>query len=215
MFVYAALGDSITYGQDASSVCRTYPSRIISLLKSHGVRARRIVFARSGWTSADLAEHLYEEPGFLHDTNAVSLWIGGDDLIRYGLSLLQHSGDRMEDTILQYRKRLDLIIGFIRGNGPRHIVCCTQYNPFPSSRIAVKAIRILNQAIMESASSKQCLVARVDRWFAGKESRLIWGYRSGDITDISGGFPPIHPNDNGHEIIASELFPLIYSSKDR
>jgi lysophospholipase L1-like esterase len=214
VFVYAALGDSITFGQNASSAEKTYHGRIISSLHAQGIQAKRIVLARPGWTSADLAEALHTDPYPLRFVTAVSVWIGGDDLIRYGLSALQRSGN-MEEMFRQFTRRLDAILGFIRAMGSCHIVCCTQYNPFPNSWIAAQAIGMLNQAIAASAAKYGCLVARVDQWFSGSEPHLIYGYRSGTIEEAYRGFAAVHPNDRGHQVIAAGLFPLVHSRSYR
>jgi lysophospholipase L1-like esterase len=215
VFVYAALGDSITFGQNASSIEKTYPSRIISSLYAQGVQAKRIVLARPGWTSADLAEAIHTDPYPLRFINTVSVWIGGDDLIRYGLPALQRSGKSMEGMFHQFGRRLDAVLGFLRATGVHTIICCTQYNPFPNSLIAVQAIGRLNQAIAESAVKNGCLVARVDQWFSGSEPHLIDGYRSGNIEEALRGFAAVHPNDQGHQVIAAGLFPIVYSQSRR
>jgi lysophospholipase L1-like esterase len=215
MFVYAALGDSITYGQNASSVERTYPCRVISMLNSKGIQAKQIVIARPGWTSADLAEALDIDPYPLRFAKTVSVWVGGDDLIRYGLQLLQDPGKSIEGMIYQYERRLGAMLSFIRAMGPCDVICCTQYNPFPNSPIAVKGIGMLNRAITGAASKTGCRVARADLWFSGNEPRLIDGYRSGNIKEIYLGSKAVHPNDNGHSVIATGLFPLIYSERMR
>jgi hypothetical protein len=64
--------------------------------------------------------------------------------------------------------------------------------------------------ITASATTNHCLVARVDRWFSGNEHRLIDGYRDGRAEDALRGFAAVHPNDQGHEVIAKGLFSSIY-----
>lgn len=213
MFVYAALGDSITFGQNASSVRRTYPCRVVSMLNSKGMQAKRIVLARPGWTSADLADALVMDPYPLRLAQTVTVWIGGVDLIHSGLQLLQDSGKPIEGMIQQYERRLGGILRCIRRMGAYDVVCCTQYNPFPGSAVAVQAIGALNQAILGTAAGNGCRVARVDEWFAGNEPRLIDGYRSGKVEEVMLGSTAVHPNDNGHSVIAEGLFPFVYSGK--
>ncbi|MDB4868646.1 MAG: Lysophospholipase [Cohnella sp.] len=210
MINYIALGDSITYGQSASSSSRAYPSRVTSMLKLKGIQAKKIVFAQPSWTSADLAEEINTDPSFLSCAKVVTVLIGGNDLIHYGLSSLREPAAPILGMINRYKRRLDIILGLVRIMGVKHIICCTQYNPFPNSVIAVDAIRIMNQQITASAITNRCLVARVDRWFSGNEHSLIYGYRGGHAEEALHGFAAVHPNDQGHEVIATGLFSSIY-----
>jgi lysophospholipase L1-like esterase len=210
MISYIALGDSITYGQNASSSCRAYPSRVTSMLKLKGIEAKRIVLAQPSWTSADLAEVIYTDPSLLSCAKVVTVWIGGNDLIHYGLSSLREPAAPILGMMNRYKRRLDIILGLVRLMGVKYIICCTQYNPFPNSAIAVDAIRVMNQLVTASATTNRCLVARVDRWFSGHEHNLIYGYRGGYAEDALRGFAAIHPNDQGHEVIATGLFSSIY-----
>jgi lysophospholipase L1-like esterase len=210
MINYVALGDSITFGQNASSSSRAFPSRVTSMLKLKGMQAKRIVLAQPNWTSADLAEEIYTDPSLVSWAKVVTVWIGGNDLIHYGLSSLQEPATPILGMMNRYKKRLDIILEMVRILGVKHIICCTQYNPFPNSVIAVDAIHLLNQQIIASSTTNRCLVARVDRWFSGNENSLIYGYRGGHAEDALRGFSAVHPNDQGHEVIASGLFSTIY-----
>ncbi|MCZ8516338.1 SGNH/GDSL hydrolase family protein [Paenibacillus filicis] len=215
MYVYAALGDSITYGQNASSIGKTFPYRLTSMMRAKGVEARRMVLARPGWTSADLAEAIHADPYPLRFAAAATVWIGGDDLIHAALQMLQGSGGSVDGMLRQYQRMLGLILKSVRSLGVADVICCTQYNPFPNSPIAVQGIQLLNQAILRTASGAGCRVARADQWFAGNESRLIDGYRSGDLQEVNRGSQAVHPNDSGHSVIASGLFPFLYSVRKR
>jgi hypothetical protein len=126
------------------------------------------------------------------------------------LSSLREPATPILGMMNQYKRRLDIILGLVRIMGVKHIICCTQYNPFPNSVIAVDAIRIMNQVITASAKTNRCLVARVDRWFFGNEHSLIYGYRGGHAEDALRGLVAVHPNDLGHEVIATGLFSSIY-----
>jgi lysophospholipase L1-like esterase len=210
MLNYIALGDSITFGQNASSSCKAYPSRVTTMLNLKEIQTKLIVLAQPGWTSADLVEEIYTDPSPLSCAKVVTVWIGGNDLIHYGLSSLRQPAAPILGMMNRYKKRLDMILGMIRTMGVKHIICCTQYNPFPNSVIAVDAIRAMNQLITASAATNRCLVARVDRWFSGNEQSLIDGYRGGHAEDALRGFAAVHPNDQGHKIIATGLFSSIY-----
>lgn len=210
MISYIALGDSITFGQQASSSCKAYPSRVTSMLKLKGIQAKRFVIAQPSWTSADLAEEIYADPSRLSCAKVVTVWIGGNDLIHFALSSLREPATPILEMMNRFKRRLDIILGLVRIMGVKHIICCTQYNPFPNSVIAVDAIRTMNQLITASAKTNCCLVARVDRWFSGNEHSLIYGYRGGHAEDALRGFAAVHPNDQGHEVIAKGLFSSIY-----
>ncbi|KIL34413.1 hypothetical protein SD71_20580 [Cohnella kolymensis] len=196
MLNYLALGDSITYGQNASSSSRAYPSRVTAMLRLKGIQAKLRVLAQPSWTSSDLAEEIYTDPSLLSSANVITVWIGGNDLI--------------QGMMNRFKRRLDMILGMARIMGVKHIVCCTQYNPFPNSAIAVNTIGSMNQVIIASATTNRCLVAQVDRWVSGNEHRLIDGYKGGHAEDALRGFAPVHPNDQGHELIATRLFSSIY-----
>jgi lysophospholipase L1-like esterase len=210
MIHYIALGDSITFGQQASSSCKAYPSRVSSMLKLKGIQVKPIVLAQPSWTSADLAEEIYTDPSLLGCAQVVTVWIGGNDLIHYGLLSLREAATPIQGMMNRYKRTLDTILGMVRIMGVKHIICCTQYNPFPNSVIAVNAISLMNQLIISSATTNRCLVARVDRWISGNEHSLIYGYRGGHAEDALRGFAAVHPNDQGHEVIAAGLTPSIY-----
>jgi lysophospholipase L1-like esterase len=180
------------------------------MLKLNGIQAKRIVIAQPSWTSTDLAEEICSDPSLLSCAQVVTVWIGGNDLIHYGLSLLREPATPILGMMNRYKRRLDIILKLVRIMGVKHIICCTQYNPYPNSVIAVDAIRILNQTITASAITNRCLVARVDQWFSGNEHSLIYGYRGGHAEEALHGFTAVHPNDQGHEVIATGLFSSIY-----
>ncbi|PZE20935.1 SGNH/GDSL hydrolase family protein [Paenibacillus xerothermodurans] len=215
MLGYAALGDSITYGLNASAADRAYHSRVVSMLAAKGVKAKRTVLARPGWTSADLAEALSVDPGRLRAASTVSVWIGGVDLIHAGVDALQGVGISVEARMHQYSRRLAAILQMIRTIGSFDVICCTQYNPYPNSPLAVQGVSMLNQEIQKQAERVGCRIAPVDQWFAGQEARLIDGYRSGTVEEVYRGITAVHPNEKGHAVIAAGLFPLVYAGMVR
>jgi lysophospholipase L1-like esterase len=181
------------------------------MLRLKGIQVNHpIVIAHPSWTSADLAEELYSDPSTLNCAKVVTVWIGGNDLIQYGLSSLREPATPILEMMNRFKRRFDMILGLVRKMGAKHIICCTQYNPFPNSAIAVDAIGTLNQLITSSAATNRCLVARVDRWFSGNENSLIYGYRGGKVEEVLSGSTAVHPNDKGHEVIASGLLSSIY-----
>jgi lysophospholipase L1-like esterase len=181
------------------------------MLRLKGIQVNHpIVIAHPSWTSADLAEELYSDPSTLNCAKVVTVWIGGNDLIQYGLSSLREPATPILEMMNRFKRRFDMILGLVRKMGAKHIICCTQYNPFPNSAIAADAIGTLNQLITSSAATNRCLVARMDRWFSGNENSLIYGYRGGKVEEVLSGSTAVHPNDKGHEVIASGLLSSIY-----
>jgi lysophospholipase L1-like esterase len=209
MFVYTALGDSITAGQSASSVAFAYPNLIISNLKQ--TQPRLYVLARSGWTSSVLMDAMInQEPEYLQRSNTISIWIGGDDLIKAGLAILNGSSPNIfQTTLFQYQSNLSSMVRELRTISNARIVICTQYNPFPNNPIAVNSINSLNQITRNVAKQSGATLADTYRLFEGRQSMLIKGYKTGRYEDALRGSPPIHPNNKGHAAIAGFLSPFI------
>lgn len=213
MFRYTALGDSITYGQDASSSVLAYPRLTAAKARAAGGRASAVVLARSGWTSRDLADTVVDDPSPLHGSSAVSIWIGGNDLVMTGLAYLNSPNIALfQAAVIRYERNLQVILHVIARFRPARIVCCTQYNPFPQSTEAAAGISQLNGATLRAAKRAGVRVAPVHTWFAGREAGLIHGYRTGRLEEAISGKAPIHPNDDGHRLIAENLFPYVYKS---
>lgn len=215
MYTYTALGDSITAGYSATSPCLAYPSRIIEMLRSRRSNAIGEILAEAGWTSADLRSAVFEAGiGPLVSANAISVWVGGDDLVDAALGMLHSGGLRSARTVIpatlkHYGVDLATMIAGIRKVSKARLVVCTQYNPFPNSPVAVEAINALNTVTAEVAQKTGCLVAPVHEWFAGRQAALIAGYRTGRIEDMLRGSTAVHPNNRGHNVIATNLLPLV------
>lgn len=211
MAVYTALGNSVTFGEGASSPGRAYPSLVVCLLRSSGVPAVGQVFAQPGWTSADLAAAVLDDAADpIRHSTAVSILIGGNDLIAAGLAALRGaSGARLASTLASYKRNLSVIVAAIHRWSRARIICCTVYNPFPNTPLAAQSVNELNRIIEHTAQSRRVSIAPVHAWFEGKEEALIAGYRTGKIEDALRGTPPIHPNDRGHRLIAEGLLPFV------
>ncbi|MCC3374510.1 SGNH/GDSL hydrolase family protein [Cohnella sp. REN36] len=211
MFVYTALGDSITRGVGATCPAHAYPRQLAGMLRSRRKRACSQVVARSGWTSTDLLRALGDiDPIRLRNSTATSIWIGADNLVLAGLSMLGGADKRViPDTLARYQRDLSVILKWIRSVSPTPIVLCTQYNPFPKSAIAAEAIAALNSVTQQAAGQHRVALAPTHRWFEGRQPELIAGYRSGRLEDAQGGSLPVHPNDLGHRVIAQGLLPLM------
>ena len=214
MYRYTALGDSITAGYSATAPAFAYPSRVVRLLGAT-TPAVGEVLAEPGWTSADLETAvLSNSPVPLSAANGISIWVGGDDLIQTALQSLQSgrlSSARtlMPGTLRHYGRDIGTLVGAIRRVSKARLVLCTQYNPFPNSPAATEAIAGLNSVTQAVAQRTGAVLAPVHEWFAGNQANLIRGYRTGRIEDVLHGHPAVHPNNRGHEVIATNLAPLL------
>lgn len=202
------MGDSIAYGECASAPSRAYP-----LVAARAIAAERhtavdtCVIAQPGWTSWNLAQAVSADPAAFTGADVALMFVGGDDLIQAGLATLNGGRLRRQlaEAYARYARNFDRIAGACQRQGIP-LVCCTLYNPFPRSPIAVAAVSGLNQVIVQRAMARGIPVAPVDAWFAGREPLVIAGYRSGRLEDIlRGGEAPVHPNDLGHRLIGLGL----------
>ncbi|MNJ52438.1 Spore germination lipase LipC [compost metagenome] len=214
--IYTALGDSITFGENASSFARAYPRVAVSMINASGSRKiAGYVLARPGWTTYDLLDAaVWQGSSVISRSAVVSIWIGGVDLANAALSSLRSKQalDAIQ-IVTRYKRNLHAILTQVKHSSHARIICCTQYNPFPNSPLSVKAIDGLNQATKEVAQHHCAKIVPVHTWFEGKQGDLIYGYRKGKIEDALSGFLPIHPNDRGHQVIAKGLAPYLVAGK--
>lgn len=218
MFVYTALGDSITFGENAKSPCLAYPSRVVSTLARtmRGEGATGGVLAEPGWTASTLRGAVLENSStYLRQSDAISIFIGGDDLARAGIAISRGAKKTVIAAALKnYELNLTRLVEEIRSVSRASIILCTQYNPFPNSPLAVEGIAALNTATQTVAEAMHCIVAPVHLWFEGRVGTLISGYHTGRLENVlTSAHLPIHPNDSGHAVIATGLLPLIGRSR--
>ncbi|WP_040950552.1 SGNH/GDSL hydrolase family protein [Gorillibacterium massiliense] len=211
--IYLALGDSITFGENASSLRNAYPQLAISALNSSSCKATGHVLAKPGWTSEDLLDAVvWQSVPLISHASVVSIWIGGVDLAVVALSSFRNQLPLSPTQIAaNYRRNVRNIITFIKNESRARILICTQYNPFPNSPLAAEGIGQLNRVTNELARSCGAMTVPVHAWFEGKQAELIYGYQKGKIEDALSGFLPIHPNDRGHRVIAEGLLPYLAS----
>ncbi|GAX90210.1 SGNH/GDSL hydrolase family protein [Effusibacillus lacus] len=215
MIFYTALGDSITAGKGTSSPHFTYPNLITADLRTRSIKAQRFIIARNGWTSKSLLSAVRSGfPAPLHRASTISVWIGGNDIRWAGFSVVQGAPRNSLQRVLSiYESNLNSLLATIRRLSRAQLVLCTQYNPFPHSPLAIDAVSQLNDTITKMADLHHALLAPTHKWFAGLEPRLIAGYRTGRLEDAMRNFPfgpyPIHPNDEGHRVIARNLVPYV------
>ncbi|UHA75163.1 SGNH/GDSL hydrolase family protein [Paenibacillus sp. 481] len=208
---YTALGDSITFGENASSMENAYPQLLVSTLNACSYRVSGCVLARPGWTSSDLLRAMkWRGSSIIRHSNVVTIWIGGVDLANAALYALRTQQPLpVQQVATTYSRNMHTIITRIKKESCSRIIICTQYNPFPNSPLAIEAIARLNYLTSEIARSCNVILAPVHTWFEGKQAYLIYGYRNGVIEDAMSGFLPIHPNDQGHRVIATGLTPYL------
>jgi len=209
--IYTALGDSITFGENASSWARAYPQLAVSALNSDTRKVRGFVLAKPGWNSGQLLDAvIWNGSSMICRSSVVSVWIGGVDLANAALASLRTKKPLAAKQIIgSYRRNLSGIFIQIKKGSHARIVCCTQYNPFPNSPLAVEAIGQLNYTINELASRYGVTVVPTHNWFEGKQANLIHGYQHGKMEDALSGSLPIHPNDQGHRVIANGIAPYL------
>lgn len=224
--LYVALGDSITAGEVASSPAKAYPSLVVqglyqraATVGGQNARGRAQVFqnavlAEPGWTSQALLTVVREQsPSVLANARAISVFIGGDNLVAASLAMLRGAGaGTLKTSLVTYGQSLRVLITAIHQVSRAQVIVCTQYNPFPNSPIAVEGISALNEVITHTAASCGATVAPVHAWFEGNQPRWIGGYRTGTLRDALTGEAPVHPNNRGHRAIAAGLVPLIQIS---
>jgi len=211
--IYTALGDSITYGESASSIDKAYPQLALASPSTSCRRTAGHVLARPGWSSSQLLRAvIWRGTPLIRSSTVVSLWIGGVDLA-YAALYSVRSGIPLpfQPSAAKFRRNYSSILNQIRRNSCARIFCFTQYNPFPNSPLACEKIDRLNEMIREQAHSFNATVVPAHHWFEGRQAELIYGYQTGRIEDALGGFKPIHPNDQGHRVIAKGLVPYLAS----
>ncbi|MCM3703274.1 SGNH/GDSL hydrolase family protein [Paenibacillus macerans] len=211
--IYTALGDSITFGENATSPAKAYPQLVVSSLNAANSRkASEFVLARPGWSSHELLDAiLWRDSSMISLSDVVSVWIGGVDLAGTAISSLLTGKLQPDERLLSsYRANLSGILQQVRHLSRANLVCCTQYNPFPNSPAAGEWIGRLNRVTREVAARHGAKLAPAHKWFEGNQAEFIAGYKTGRLQDVLSGSLPIHPNDLGHRAIAAGLAPYIH-----
>jgi lysophospholipase L1-like esterase len=102
------------------------------------------------------------------------------------------------------------LIGMIRHRNHRPLFILNLYNPFPASPLAVLRVSEMNGIIAGVAARWQVPVIDIHDRSLGLESFLIHGYRTGTLSDLRLlGNNPIHPNGEGHRVIAEAVWEQI------
>jgi lysophospholipase L1-like esterase len=217
---YTALGDSLAFGAIAE---RGYVNRFPDYMEAdtgNTVVIRNL--SVPGWRSDDLLMALQTDSTMrstVAESNVVTWDIGGNDLAgaraRYIDGSCGGSDNQqcLRDAVAQFRSNWDSIISELLAlRSPQNTIFRTMniYNPYVEIDIAAGDFAVLepflqqvNDHIQTTAAANGILVGDVHSAFNGES-------RQEQPTALL-AFDQFHPNDAGHETIASELRALGYS----
>ncbi|GAA5346444.1 lysophospholipase L1-like esterase [Planifilum fimeticola] len=212
-FHYVAFGDSITAGYSAPRR-RGFVDMLGFRLGSRFPRVRVANCGKKGATSGDLLFYMTFSPFFhsaLRRADLMTLWIGGNDLLHaYLKMILFRHPDAIPRSMHRYGHHLDRLIGVIRRANRSPLLLLNLYNPFPLSPLAVHRVEVMNAIIDGVASRWNIPVIDIHDRFLGREPFLIDGFRTGSLSDYRLlGENPIHPNGEGHRVIAEAVWEKI------
>lgn len=199
--LYAALGDSITYGYTAGDENSRYVARIqSSLSKQQAVNV--FLHAKPGWTSKQLLKSAERVPDVIWaEARLITILIGGNDLLRAVPWLIEGNTARIMRIAEKVRDNVAELVHLIK-RPHSTILLATLYNPFPNSLLAEEYTEAINKSLRMIAQREKVHLADVRKHFFRRESEFIDGYRHGKLRDMRIRGNPIHPNDTGHEAIA-------------
>jgi acyl-CoA thioesterase I len=215
VFVYTALGDSITAGEGVSSPYKSFPNLLVPMLSRDVGPLAVQILAYPGWTSAALVSAVFANSDVnLRVSRAITIWVGGDDVVSAAMGMRNGMKPAlMATTLKRYGENISVLVQTIRKVSSAKIILCTQYNPFPNTPMASKTIAALNEVTCTVAARQNVRIAPSGSWFLGRERELIQGYTTGRIEEvIQSGHAAVHPNDLGHRVIADGLYPFIRES---
>ena len=211
--IYLALGDSITFGYDATDDREQYVNKLKKKLNERK-RTSVYVHAKPGWTSQQLFKSLDRIPScILEEAELISLLIGGNDLIKSMPWFLNDKEEGMARLRQSFYPQVQQIIRQVKVNPEATMLLCTIYNPFPKSELATFAVAGLNDLLRQIADEEGCVLVPVHDYYGGKEQALVHHFRRGALEDFRLFRNPIHPNDLGHTRIAEAIFETVYASK--
>lgn len=203
--IYLAMGDSITYGYEATDESRRFVTLVTGKLGGR-MPIHPYVHARPGWRAEQLLAGLSRVPGaILREAGLISLLVGGNDLLRampWYLDNPESGRQRLIQTFCPAFR--DILRSVARKDAC--VLVSTLYNPFPHWDVAAAAVDGLNTLIVDMAAEQDCPVVRLDECYRGREARYVKGYRRGEAGDFRLVRNPIHPNDEGHARIAEALY---------
>ncbi len=206
---YLALGDSITCGVGATAAANGFAHWVADALAQRSLCAEWQSIAGPYWTTQNLLRAMRSlDMQVWENARVATVLIGGNDLRRRYYSLLSHPA-----TMQAISRAVDScahvfahVLELVKEQGIPCIVVGTLYNPLPRAHVAVSAITRLNEQIALTASRSGCHVVDLYSLFLGHEHEWIAQYRTGQMQDLATPFcRPIHPNDEGHQAIASAM----------
>jgi len=214
VFLYTALGDSITRGYSAPGK-RGYVQMLSSKLAATHPDVRTMNAGQKGLTTEGLLFWLSFSVTLqqaLRQAHLVTLWIGGNDLLyAYIRKNLLNTPDSYEQVVYRYRTHLNGILSRIQSFSRAPLVVCNLYNPFPRSQLSLRWVSAINHSLMRICARRNLPIVDIYSAFRGREAELIHGYRTGRLTDIRlFGGNPIHPNLRGHQVITRRLLKVLH-----
>lgn len=199
------MGDSITYGYEATDEDRRFVSVLTGKLNAR-TPTYPYVHARPGWRAEQLLAGFPRIPeAILREADLVTLLVGGNDLLRampWYLDSPEGGRQRLVQTFCPAFR--DILRAVARKD--TCVLVSTLYNPFPGWDVAADAVGGLNALIADMAVEQNCGLVRLDKWYGGRETRYVKGYKRGEAGDFRLVRNPIHPNDEGHARIADALY---------
>lgn len=199
--LYAALGDSITYGYSASEDERSFVARVRRAL-ARQTKVSLYTCAKPGWTSKQLSRAVRRTPECIWDeAKVVTILIGGNDLLWAAPWLVESNPGHMMKVAGRLYDNLTEVVECV-SRRTSTVILCTIYNPFPNSVLATEYTHALNRSIRRVAERHHLRLVDLDTVFQGREEAFIDGYQRGQIRDIKFRGNPVHPNDAGHQRIA-------------
>ena len=219
---YTALGDSLAVGvlDSQGGYVRRYDTYITT---DTGVTISLTDLGVNGAHSADLLKSLENDPNFrtrVSSSQVVTWDIGGDDLL-HAINLFRNgqcggadNQDCLRSAVAGFIPNWDAIVQQIlslRDQSSTIIRTMDIYNPFVAELMvdgtfstAEPYLDQVNQHIASSAKANGIPMAQVHLAFNGP---------NGDLDPVANGLialDGIHPNDNGHKVIAEGLRALGY-----
>lgn len=218
---YTALGDSLAVGILAS---QGYVSRYDQYIHTDtGNSAPLADLGQNGWTSTDLLTALQTNSSLrtaVAKASVVTWDIGGNDLLRAREAFLNQScggsdnQDCLRSAVATFSNNWDAIVAEImalRQPGATILRTMDLYNPFVAEDQANGQFNTLNsyltdvnQHVASSAARNGIPYARVHDAFNGSTGEK--DPRAAGLISVDG----VHPNDNGHKLIADLLRQLGY-----
>ncbi len=212
--LYAALGDSITFGYSASQDERSFVARVRRALARKG-NVSLYTCAKPGWTSKQLLRAVRRTPECIWDeARVVTILIGGNDLLWAAPWLVESNPGHVMKVAGRLYDNLTEVVECV-SRPTSTVILCTIYNPFPNSLLAAEYTNALNRSIRRVAKRHHLRIVDLDAVFQGREEALIDGYQRGQIRDIKLRGNPVHPNDTGHQRIAQALLSVYKRRSDQ